>query len=137
MPRGGRRPGAGAPKGNFNAVTTGNNSARLLMVYLRMVRAMAFPDDPRSIIDREHLKVWLVEGGFFVPPHYRFNGDTRGALRFLWKKWFDSSPAEQSKAIKDLPPHRSPRPSERLRQIQIELEQRRLIRRAKKVLKIK
>ena len=33
MPRGGKRPGAGAPKGNFNGITTGNYSARLVMVH--------------------------------------------------------------------------------------------------------
>ena len=32
MPRGGRRPGAGAPKGNFNAMRGGNHSYRLAMV---------------------------------------------------------------------------------------------------------
>ena len=32
MPRGGRRPGAGAPKGNLNAVKTGRYSKRLRTV---------------------------------------------------------------------------------------------------------
>lgn len=30
MPRGGRRPGAGAPKGNFNGLRTGLHSPRVL-----------------------------------------------------------------------------------------------------------
>jgi hypothetical protein len=43
MPRGGRRPGAGAPKGNWNALTTGLRSKRLqdLVLSLR--------DDPQFV----------------------------------------------------------------------------------------
>jgi hypothetical protein len=43
MPRGARRPGAGAPKGNWNALTTGLRSKRLqdLVLSLR--------DDPQFV----------------------------------------------------------------------------------------
>ncbi len=127
MPRGGRRPGAGAPKGNFNAVTTGNNSPRLLMVYLAVLRHP----------DWKALAYEIYEGGFFPPPTYKFNEDIRGVVDYLWRRWFDSPQAEQSKAIKAAPKIRRPRPSTRQRQLQRRAEQLRLIRRAKKLLDLK
>ena len=36
MPRGGRRPGAGAPKGNWNALSSGRRSARLRALILSL-----------------------------------------------------------------------------------------------------
>ena len=47
MPRGGRRPGAGAPKGNTNALRTGNHSPRTLEVYLALRVLIARNDEPR------------------------------------------------------------------------------------------
>jgi hypothetical protein len=38
MPRGGRRPSAGAPKGNINAWRTGRQSHRLSDVYIEIMR---------------------------------------------------------------------------------------------------
>ena len=93
MPRGGKRPGAGAPKGNFNAVRSGNRSRRMLMVYLAVVN---HPD--RLALGRE-----LLEQGFIHPPRgprrTRFNGDVRGVVTYLYRKWFDRSDDEQSHSI--------------------------------------
>ena len=89
MPRGGRRPGAGAPKGNFNAVRSGNHSRRMLMVYLAVINN----PDPRAVI------MALYRAGFF--PANRFNGNLRGAVAFLYRLLFDSPCPEQSTAIKD------------------------------------
>lgn len=46
MPRGGKRPGAGAPKGNLNALTRGNRSPRLLHVGLVLALRAAAADPP-------------------------------------------------------------------------------------------
>jgi len=67
MPRGGRRPGAGAPKGNFNGVK-GGRSPRFVAVYYVLV------NHP----DRRALAEMLREAGFFPPPSHEFNGDLRG-----------------------------------------------------------
>ena len=57
MPRGGRRPGAGAPRGNLNALKHGNTSAqyqRLLEIVsdnpeaLRLVREIVLGDEARQ-----------------------------------------------------------------------------------------
>ncbi len=79
----------------------------------------------------------IYEGGFFPPPTYKFNEDIRGVVDYLWRRWFDSPQAEQSKAIKAAPKIRRPRPSTRQRQLQRRAEQLRLIRRAKKLLDLK
>ena len=91
MPRGGRRPGAGARPGNFNAVRSGNHSPRLAMVYYRLL----IEPDLRALARA------LYEAGFFPPPSRRFNEDVRGVTDFLWRRWFDGSPATQSNSIKD------------------------------------
>lgn len=57
MPRGGKRPGAGAPKGNFNGVRTGNHSARMLMVYLALVN---YPEEGLKALGDD-----LYEQGFY------------------------------------------------------------------------
>ena len=51
MPRGGRRPGAGAPKGNYNAFKDGRNSRRLreLAAILALI-----PRTRRSAVDDPH-----------------------------------------------------------------------------------
>jgi hypothetical protein len=90
MPRGGRRPGAGAPKGNFNGVRSGNHSSRMLMVYLAIINH----PDPRALA-RE-----LLAQGFITPPAMRFNGDLRGAVAYLYRRWFDSPAPIQSNPIK-------------------------------------
>ncbi len=96
--RGGKRPGAGAPKGNFNAMRSGNRSRRMLMVYLAVVN---HPD--RLALGRD-----LLEQGFLHPPRgprrTRFNGDVRGVVTYLYRKWFDCPDDEQSHSIKDNQP---------------------------------
>ncbi len=91
MPRGGKRPGAGAPKGNFNAVRSGNYSSRMLMVYLALVN---HPDHKALAWD-------LCEHGFFPPPRKRFNKDVRGVVDYLWRKWFDRLEGKQSETIRN------------------------------------
>ena len=44
MPRGGRRPGAGAPKGNWNALSSGHRSKRLQTLVLTL------RDDPQFVV---------------------------------------------------------------------------------------
>ncbi len=90
MPRGGKRPGAGAPKGNFNGVRNGNHSGRMLAVYMGIV------NHP----DHKALAYELYEQGFFPPPHKRFNNDVRGVVRYLYHRWFDSPAPAQSNPIK-------------------------------------
>ena len=94
MPRGGKRPGAGAPKGNFNAVRSGNHSSRMLLVYLALVN---HPD--RAAVAWE-----LYEQGFFPPPRKRFNGDLQGVVTYLYRRWFDSSAPIQSTSINNNQP---------------------------------
>jgi len=109
MPRGGKRPGAGAPKGNFNALRSGNFSSRMLMVYLAVVN---HPDHKTLARD-------LFEHGFFPPPRKRFNKDIRGLVDYLYRKWFDSPESTQSITIKNnqpaplqpLPPASDPPPN--------------------------
>ncbi len=47
MPRGGRRPGAGAPKGNLNALRTGTRSKQLKAVIIAL---MAIPQTRRVLL---------------------------------------------------------------------------------------
>ena len=94
MPRGGKRPGAGAPKGNFNGYRNGNHSDRMLMVYLAIVN---HPDHKALAYD-------LYEQGFFPPPRKRFNKDVRGVVTYLYHKWFDCLGQEQSNPIKSNQP---------------------------------
>ena len=89
MPRGGKRPGAGAPRGNFNGVKSGNHSKRMLAVFVALVN---HPD--KKALARD-----LYQQGFFIPPRMKFNNDVRGVVTYLWKKWFDCVPAMQSTAI--------------------------------------
>jgi hypothetical protein len=49
MPRGGRRPGAGAPKGNLNALTTGRSSKRVQAFKLALQLAPATTNLLRGI----------------------------------------------------------------------------------------
>lgn len=92
MPRGGKRPGAGAPKGNFNGVRTGNHSARMLMVYLALVN---YPEEGLKALGDD-----LYAQGFYPPPRKRFNGDLRGFVAYLYRRWFDSPGEKQSSPIK-------------------------------------
>ena len=89
MPRGGKRTGAGAPKGNFNAVRTGQHSDRMAKVYAVLVE---YPD-------HKALAHELYHAGFLTPPHFRFNRDIRGIVDYLYGRWFDCLPGAQSIAI--------------------------------------
>ena len=86
MPRGGKRTGAGAPKGNFNAVRTGQHSDRMAKVYAVLVE---YPD-------HKALAHELYHAGFLTPPHFRFNRDIRGIVDYLYGRWFDCLPGAQS-----------------------------------------
>ena len=92
MPRGGKRPGAGAPRGNFNGVRTGDHSVRMLAVYLALVN---YPEEGLKALGDD-----LYKQGFYPPPEKRFNGDLRGFVAYLYRRWFDSPAEIQSNAIK-------------------------------------
>ncbi len=92
MPRGGKRPGAGAPRGNFNGVRTGNHSTRMLMVYLALIN---YPERGKKALACD-----LYEQGFYPPPRKRFNGDLRGLVAYLYRRWFDSPAEIQSSPTK-------------------------------------
>lgn len=100
MPRGGRRIGAGAPRGNFNGFRSGNYSPRMYRTYARLCSAL---DDREDLFRTGYA---LRDAGFFVAGkrHYEFNGDTRGALEFLHHFWFDSATPAQSNEINETPP---------------------------------
>jgi hypothetical protein len=95
MPRGGRRPGAGAPKGNFNAVRSGNRSKRMLMVYMALKQ-----HDDLLAVGRE-----LYEHGLIHPPRGPrkevFNGDVRPIVNYLYHRCFDRSDDGQSPTIEE------------------------------------
>ena len=57
MPRGGKRPGAGAPRGNLNALTTGNHSPRLRFAF-GMLMAMPMPEAKEVMRQAWHAGVW-------------------------------------------------------------------------------
>lgn len=79
MPRGGKRPGSGAPKGNFNALKGGGNSARFMLVYLTLVE---YPD-------KRGLALLLRDAGFIEPGREFRRRDLPAVFDFLWRHWFD------------------------------------------------
>ncbi len=92
MPRGGSRPGAGAPKGNFNGVTSGNRSQRLRMVYMAL---LAWPD-------RRELGQISYRAGV-VDRTGRFNKkrDLQAAVTFFYHYFFiDREEAFATKSLK-------------------------------------
>ena len=113
MPRGGRRPGAGAPKGNFNAMRGGNHSYRLAMVLLRLLL------EP----DKQAIGWAMVDAGF-ISPRTGFNEDVRGLTDFLWRRWFDSPGATQSTSISRQPSVSAAALRDLRRQIQNEMARR-------------
>ena len=88
MPRR-RRPGAGAPKGNWNAVRTGNHSIRMRRVF---AATMALPD-------KTYIGYILLAAGLWRSTPGHKNPIDRSVIAFLDKFWFDRSFAEQSKSI--------------------------------------
>ena len=79
MPRGGKRPGAGAPRGNLNGLRTGMHTPRMLLVYRVIIKHP----------DRKALAHELYHAGFFPPPRYRFNQNVGGITDYLYRRWFE------------------------------------------------
>jgi hypothetical protein len=98
--RGGRRPGAGAPKGNLNGMRTGNHSDRMLMVYL----AVRAHPDPKELAHE------LYHAGFIRQRTRRFNGDLRGLVAYLYNRWFEHPAEEPISARCNQTHHRHKRP---------------------------
>ncbi len=86
MPRGGRRPGAGARKGNTNALKSINNSPRAQMVY----EVISVHPDKRA------LGQILIDNGLSLPRKFT-PADTRRAVAIYYKHFFDSPEPKQSK----------------------------------------
>jgi hypothetical protein len=80
MPRGGRRPGAGAPNGNVNAARGASPSLAAAATILRLLEEFGDNDTLREIGRA------LYEEGYFPPPHHRFNGDPRGAAHYIYRR---------------------------------------------------
>jgi hypothetical protein len=80
MPRGGRRSGAGAPKGNLNAFRNGNYSKRAPMVYEAI---LAHPD-------WHALAVALYDAGLINPPARVPVSRVPALVNFLYPLLFDS-----------------------------------------------
>jgi len=64
MPRGGRRPGAGAPKRNFNALKTGKHSQRMYLLALYLLanlikQGLSLNPDPRQPAPRGFIGVFV------------------------------------------------------------------------------
>jgi hypothetical protein len=93
MPRGGKRTGAGAPKRNFNAVTRGNTSERMLAVYVFL----------KLHPDHHALAHELTDAGIITHPPRPAREAMRRALGYVWQTYFDCTPDKQSKTIKQPP----------------------------------
>jgi hypothetical protein len=74
MPRGGRRPGAGAPKGNFNAVKSGTSSRRMR---LALTTLLVMPE-------YRHLIRFLLTGG--EQAHRDVTDLLIATARILWER---------------------------------------------------
>jgi len=90
MPRGGKRPGSGARKGNFNALKGGGNSARFMLVYFTLVE---YPD-------KRALALLLRDAGFIEPGRAFRRRDLPAVFDFLWRHWFDRSPENDQRTVK-------------------------------------
>lgn len=94
MPRGGRRPGAGARKGNTNALTSMNHSPRARLVYELI---LLHPD-------KRALGQILIDNGLSLPRKFT-PAEYRRVVEILYKHFFDSSAGKQSTTINhDQPP---------------------------------
>ena len=85
--RGGRRPGAGAPKGNYNALRTGKQSHRMRAV---MNALLLEPEE-----SYQSMAGALYAAGF-AKPYTKFTGDLRGVVDFLYDRWFVRKAHRQS-----------------------------------------
>ena len=123
MPRGGRRPGAGAPKGNMNGFRNGNHCRRARLVYGALI---AHPN-PRAVA------IALRDRGFYRPPAngtpgpdnpYTFNKrNVALVVAFLYPRLFDcpeaaainsnqTQPAIAAQTPRSAPPPDSPPPAD-------------------------
>ena len=91
MPRGGRRPGAGAPKGNFNHLTRGQSSLRMRLIYLAL---LAYPDKRALVLD-------LRRAGY-VQHHHFDSPNRRPFIAFLHHYFFVDK--EEAIALHSLKP---------------------------------
>src|SRR5437762_5218981 len=86
MPRGGRRPGAGAPKGNTNGWRTGRHCRRAAEVIAEATRLL-------NVGETEKLcALWLAAIDAGALPRLRANVsdyDARAAIEFLHPMLFD------------------------------------------------
>jgi hypothetical protein len=89
MPRGGRRPGSGARKGNTNAMTNMNHSPRARVLFRLF---LACPD-------KRPLMELLMANGINI--HHRLSPrELRLAVAIFHRYFFDRSTAKQSNTIK-------------------------------------
>jgi hypothetical protein len=93
MPRGGRRPGAGARKGNTNALKSMNHSPRARMVYELL---LIHPD-------KRLLGQILIDNGLSLPRKFTPR-DRRRAIEIYYNHFFDRSDPKQSTTIKHKQP---------------------------------
>lgn len=103
MPRGGRRPGAGAPKGNSNALSVVKlySMALALHTYLKDVPE-AGPELRR--LGQEAGVLGSNRGNYF-------EADRNRAITFLYAQVFGGLIEKQSDTIKDNQPNQPPAPS--------------------------
>jgi hypothetical protein len=98
MPRGGKRPGAGAPRGNVNGFKHGHN-ARNNRIILTLHAWRSLPPRVRKLTDRE-----LYDAGLLPVRGARVTDQQVNAVvAYLSRKWFDCADAVQSNAIKPDP----------------------------------
>ena len=106
MPRGGKRPGAGAPKRNFNAIKTGKHSQRLYilalyllanpvirMFYKRLcanliLQGLSPNPDPRQPAPRGFLAIFVDSKlqSFYLAPKNKKN-QSNNVIIIYTKKW--------------------------------------------------
>jgi hypothetical protein len=125
MPRGGRRPGAGAPKGNVNALRNGKYSPRRAMAPLHggrrdgagaphgNVNALRKGNHSHRMLmvylycrhrpDPRALAMLLVEAGFISLKTRTFNGDVPGVVAFLYHGSLIVPSPDQSRTIRHRP----------------------------------
>src|SRR5437764_413333 len=112
MPRGGRRPGAGAPKGNMNGWRTGRHCRRAVEVITEAMRLW-------NAGEREKVRsIWLgafEAAGLPRPPAPISSEQVPVAVQLLHQRLFDCETTTQSNAINRNQSERPPRPSPNLK----------------------
>jgi hypothetical protein len=99
MPRGGRRPGAGAPKGNWNALRGGVHSKRMVAVSVLLNKAVLMSKDEREFL--RPVFVAMRDAGIYPRGRPVENRDLPAIVDFIWNYYFDRSRAGQSNTISD------------------------------------